>query len=515
MPGTRTATTIIATALLVASPFAVDAASPLPSPSTSPAVQATSGPVLAPPSEVPLPAALQPKGRPDASTARHGIRVELWLSSSTVTPGEWVQAVVRTTNLRDTPAFAMSGDCRRSGTSVDVRLDPEVPSGQAFTGNAGAFKRQVLRDSLLTHAYVDQRKDVLRWVTDSATGGPALAYVECPYPPPGPRRLGPGTSVIERFAWYPVGSFDNDPWLHPMWPGAGTVTVSWPYLSRGVPPAQSVRQMYRMVEPIRATAAIEVASEGPNARGLPEFVDIALADPRFRAWVEADPTRRSWRGTSAFGESGPTYEPNLYLWNLPEPPSTGVVFVGLERAIDGQSHRGILTLDPWTGEVLQVECVGPSQDRPCPQPGPLAWSDDELAAATDQNGPEAGLLPALIGAVTSLPELLWPDAPVSKSLATFVPAARESLWDHASDGLRLPLHLRFLEARCESKGPGVAFIFEELLLPQPTTTYAYVVRGSMPTSPDDGWGNGGYGVRSVLDDPEFIHLMGDDTVVCR
>jgi hypothetical protein len=374
--------------------------SPQPSPSTGLAVQPTSGPILPPSSEVPLPAAVQPKGRPDASTTRHGVRVELWLSSSTVTPGEWVQAVVRTTNLRETPAYAMSGDCGRSDTSVDVRLDPEVPPGQTFSGNAGAFKRQVLRDSLLTHAYLDGRKDVLRWATDSATGGPALAYVECPYPPPGPRRLGPGASVIERFAWYPVGSFEDDPWLQPMWPGAGTVTVSWPYLSRGAPPALNVRQMYRMVRPIRATTAIEVASEGPNARGLPEFVDIALADPRFRAWVEEDATRRSWRGTSAFAESGPTFEPSLYLWNLHDPPSTGVVFLGLERAIDGQSHRGIVTLDPWTGEVLQVECVGQSQFRPCPQPGPLAWSDDELAAAADENGPEAGLLPALVGAAS-------------------------------------------------------------------------------------------------------------------
>ena len=83
---------------------------------------------------------------------------------------------------------------------------------------------------------------------------------------------------------------------------------------------------------------------------------------------------------------------------------------------------------------------------------------------------------------------------------------------NASDGLRLPLHLRFLEARCDSDG-GVALVFEEIGRPVGSTTYALRIRGSMPTSPDDGWG-GGYGVRSVLDDPEFIYLMGDDTVVC-
>lgn len=363
--------------------------SPLPSPSPSPTFQPTSGPVLPRSSDVPLPAALQPKGRPDASTTRHGVRVELWLSTSSVTPGEWVQALVRTTNLRDTPAFAMSGECGRSGTSVTVRLDPQVPAGQSFTGTAGAFKRQVLRDSLLTWDGFGRRKDLLRWNSARAAGAVPFGFVECTGGFSGSRRLGPGASAIERFAWYPVGGFEDDPWLQPMWPGAGAVTVSWPYLDRAAPPSASGRRIARMVEPIELTAAIEVTGEGPSARGLPELVDLALADPRFGAWVDEDPTRHSWRGASAFGESGPTYEPSLYLWNLPDPPPTGVVFVGLERAIDRQSHRGIVTLDPWTGEVLQVECVGPSQFQPCPAPGPLAWTDDELAAAGERNGPEA------------------------------------------------------------------------------------------------------------------------------
>ena len=399
--------------------------SPLPSPAPSPAVQPTSGPVLPPPSEVPLPAAPQPKGRPDASTTRHGVRVELWLSSSTVTPGEWVQAVVRATNLLETPAFAMSGECGPSGHLRVGAPRPRGPTGPDLHGECGTFKRQVLRDSLLTHAGFDRRKDLLRWNTASASSGAAFGFVECPYPPPGPRRLGPGASVTERFAWYPVGSFAEDPWFHPMWPGAGTVTVSWPYLSRGAPPAVSARRMGRMVEPIRATAALEVTGEGPNASGLPELVDIALADPRFRAWVEADPSRRSWRGASASAESGPTFEPNLYLWNLPDPPSTGVVFVELERAIDRQSHRGVVTLDPWTGEVLQVECVGPSQFRPCPQPGPLAWSGDELASA-NPDGQEADLaLPAGLGdsiASSSMPSPVAPRGTPSTS-----PLAADSL----------------------------------------------------------------------------------------
>ena len=156
------------------------------------------------------------------------------------------------------------------------------------------------------------------------------------------------------------------------------------------------------------------------------------------------------------------------------------------------------------GAAVVVDCADGDTllwaELPAPDAAPNVASDG------------TGVLPSLTGAAASLPGLLWPDAPVPASLAEFMPAAREQLWDQATDGLRLPLHLRFLEARCSSDG-GVALVFEEIGPPFFATTYAYAVRGSMPTSPDDGW-SAGTGMRSVLDDPEFVHLMGDDTVVC-
>jgi hypothetical protein len=136
-----------------------------------------------------------------------------------------------------------------------------------------------------------------------------------------------------------------------------------------------------------------------------------------------------------------------------------------------------------------------------------------LPAEVEPSPDERGVTPAILGLLTSLPSVIWPDAPVPESVAEFMPAAREQLWDQASDGLRLPLHLRFLEARCGSDG-GVALVFEEVGPPISVTTYAYTVRDSMPTAPDDGWFGGGTGKPSVLDDPEFIHLMGDDTAPC-
>jgi hypothetical protein len=56
-------------------------------------------------------------------------------------------------------------------------------------------------------------------------------------------------------------------------------------------------------------------------------------------------------------------------------------------------------------------------------------------------------------------------------------------------------------------------VFEEIGPPYLSTTYAYAVRGSMPASEEDAW-SGGYGLSDVLADPEFVHLMGADTVPC-
>ncbi len=119
----------------------------------------------------------------------------------------------------------------------------------------------------------------------------------------------------------------------------------------------------------------------------------------------------------------------------------------------------------------------------------------------------------LVRRLNSLPGLIWPDAQVPTSLAEFLPAAREQLWSQANDALRLPLHLRFVAARCSSDGEKVTLVFEELRPPYLTRTYAYVARRAMPTSVDDGW-SGGYGMSSVADDPEFVRIMGSDTVAC-
>jgi hypothetical protein len=117
-------------------------------------------------------------------------------------------------------------------------------------------------------------------------------------------------------------------------------------------------------------------------------------------------------------------------------------------------------------------------------------------------------------AVMFLPPVIWRDAPVPASLAAYMPTARQTLWANGIDGLRLPLYLTFIEARCAADG-AVALIFEEHRPPWTETRFAYTARGDMPTAPDDPWGGGLGIVGSVLADEEFIHLMGADPALCQ
>jgi hypothetical protein len=115
--------------------------------------------------------------------------------------------------------------------------------------------------------------------------------------------------------------------------------------------------------------------------------------------------------------------------------------------------------------------------------------------------------------VILLPPVVWPDTAIPASVAPFIPTARAALLAEATDGLELPLHLTFLEARCAADG-SVALIFEEHRPPYAESRYAYAVRGSMPTAVDDAWAGGFRVPGPVVADPEFIHLMGPDPGPC-
>ena len=329
------ATALVLVATITAGPAALaqsPSASPTPSADTAPAASITPTaspfpwPTLPPPSEVPVGERFEPDGPPDATKTRHGVRVELWLSSASVAPGEWVQALVRTTNLRDTPAWSWSGVCGDSATRLDVVLGDIIPPGEAQDGNAAVFKEQALRwqdvDAFTPWRYLDDRASTVPGL-DARGVHAHVGSAEAQR-----RRLqGRAIRLVSRH------SFDDEVWFQPLYPGPVEVTVSWPYLSRGERPELSVRKAQRAVKPIKATAQLEIAGDGPGTPSLPELIDIALAEPEFRDWVDKKPSRTKFCRDciSVVGWPGPTYEDHSWLKDVPSAPPTGVLTVGLAQ----------------------------------------------------------------------------------------------------------------------------------------------------------------------------------------
>jgi hypothetical protein len=125
-------------------------------------------------------------------------------------------------------------------------------------------------------------------------------------------------------------------------------------------------------------------------------------------------------------------------------------------------------------------------------------------------------IPLAVLLVVWLPTLALGDERAPASVAPFVDSARSSLRSEAIEGpfFWWPLHLRFVEARCSVEYPGrVALVFEAWRPPYLSKSWAFAVRGSMPTSADDGWG-GGFGSQPADEGDEFQYQIGAGSVPC-
>ena len=400
---------------------------------------------------------------------KDGVKMRLTLAQDVLVAGKpaWITTTVR--NTGDTPVRWTSDGCGISvllqGKMVGQKWRPGSPLDVASIEAAGGtreadpvWRAKNWGESSRRMWFAFEPK----WMVERGSGGCADVAIG--------RRLAPGEVVKQRLRWN--GQVAET--LGPPPDGTARIIGTFGYERRGD-------------DRRRIALDLEVPVAGGRDPGWlhpREAVEAALTDPEFSDLI--DPIRIG-------------YESSTYLLH---DAARDAWIVGLCGWFDDEHvWWKAAVVDPATGALAEI-IDGPG-DSTCDEGLPAPASRTDLAADAA----------ASAQALTSLPGLPWPDAAIPASLAEFVPAAREQLWDQATDGLRLPLHLRFLEARCNSDG-GVALVFEEIGPPIGTTTYAYAVRGSMPSSPDDDWG-GGTGQTSVLDNPEFIHSMGTDAVACR
>ena len=262
-------------------------------------------------------------------------------------------------------AWQMAGECNTSGTVMTADLRAVTPAGETQTGNAAAYKERVTKlwmpEWVPAWVYLDQL-----WAT-------ATAWAECGIVR-GPLELRPGQSRVEHFAWYAGGRLSRDSGLwRPPFPGTASFTVEWPFLSRGDRPRISDSRPAR-TDPIHLQVPLTITGDGPGTPSLDELVDLALADPAWRAWVEADPSRNGWDRdyVRAHYWAGPDY-PGPFLNTFDHP--NGILELTLHQWLPGEADtvQGWILLDPWTGEVIHVRVPEWALTAtPLPSPSPMS-----------------------------------------------------------------------------------------------------------------------------------------------
>jgi hypothetical protein len=369
----------------------VSAQSPDPTPSTvsgapaSPAPSATAFPWPTIPSheDEPLaPSPASPQGQPVASVTRHGIRLETWFSPAVATPGVWTQLIVRATNVGRDVARIDLGVCPGDwGTDVSVELTPITPQGIEQTGNAARFKAEAVKADTWEQARAAGFGPL--WITlGSRPGLLVRAYAECTSPN-GPRqfrRLAPGASRTERFTWGAFRAPITGGPLEPLRPGTVPVTVQWRYGGRGANPTEAEKD--RESRTITLVAPLTIEGPGPGTPSFPDLVDIALADPLFRSWVDAAEPAARWEVSVQGVPAGTPIAEGYHGWHEIDAAPNGAVELMLtprgrldrdgKLVPPGQGH-GAMYLDPWTGTVLGhwFSVPWPPEPDPSRSPSPI------------------------------------------------------------------------------------------------------------------------------------------------
>jgi hypothetical protein len=304
----------------VSTPVPTDEPSPtMSSPTATPAETptATSGPRrTAPPRS----------GPPTAAVERDGILVELWLPEEVGRIGERTFAHLRVTNRRKR-SIQYEGAC---GGSLGARLDysASAPAGRSYSGIAGAFKARLLEEgSYGVRSFVN-----LEQIDDEHQGCDTVSM---------PTSLDPDAALERTVALDLVGDAGR-----PLFPGPATVLGRFAYW-----PGET----HQGEEVVEAEAPLRIEGERTPEYWIVDFVDRALAEPRFAEWLEQQPVE-TWINThaAAWPNEDGEYPPDPCY----ERATDGALGIGLFRDVEQTTQFGEVTLDIPSGELLGVRFEG-------------------------------------------------------------------------------------------------------------------------------------------------------------
>jgi len=313
---------------------------------TSPASpSAIASPSTEPPGASPTDGSSQPHelgvGPATASQSSDGFLVEFWLDKLHVEPGDRVSALVRVTNEGNKSPMWESNTCFDGPAPIAIVGAEPLEPGKSWTGNAALFKSTVLN---YLGVAPDGRPPLGKFIDASRIDidQPAACSLMSDTKP-----FKPGEVEEARLAW-DVGAPRGMPL------DAGQMTVA----------ARFVTDEITVV----AEAGLDLTAGSPAGLTDVDYVDAALAQPDFAAWLNDRP-KASW--INPMLEFWPTDQGAMPNFEPYKSAMNGAVDVGL-FAEDAGTGVFDVVLDPLTAEVLGTrdgsEGHGGSQPTPTPTP---------------------------------------------------------------------------------------------------------------------------------------------------
>jgi hypothetical protein len=262
-------------------------------------------------------------GPPTAAVERDGILVELWLPEDVARIGERTFAHVRVTNRTERSVQYEGNPC---DASLGARLDytASAPAGRSWPGIAGAFKARLLEEGSYGIRYFMDVERIDQEQRGCADVGMTTG-------------LGLGATLERTVALDLVGYPGR-----PIFPGPATALGRFAYW-----PAET----YEGQEVVVAEAPIGIEGERTPEYWIVDFVDRALAEPRFAEWLEQRPAE-TWINTHS--TAWPNEEGRYPADPCYERATDGALDIGLFREVPGVFEFGSVSLDLPSGELLGV-----------------------------------------------------------------------------------------------------------------------------------------------------------------
>lgn len=195
-----------------------------------------------------------------ASAARDGFLLELWVEPKEVAAGQRVFALVRVSNVGTESPTWESNTCGTGPAPIVVTADNDIDPGKAWEGNAALFKQRALESAGVG---IGGPSVIGHFWEANKLGSNSLCTADSR-----PRPFAPGQVEVATLAW----------------DVKATDAVA---IQSGV--AKLTSTFTSDAGELTVQTTIQITTGAAAGASLVDLIDVALAEPSFKAWLDDHP----------------------------------------------------------------------------------------------------------------------------------------------------------------------------------------------------------------------------------